>query len=391
MAKYDCEEIQELLYDYAENLLPVRQKTIVAHHLGKCAACSSKELSQIKQIISLLQNLPEEPLPQDFDEKLHLALIAAASNIDEGNFKPKAASAFGETVSEEKVEPIKLNIQDVVPKKPIWQRAYFPRSMAAAIILFFGIISASYANDYFGFWNFSSGKVLNQTSSLEIGEQPICDTAADEGASAAAFTKAAEPNTERNISAAEGAGLGEDALPAGSTDNTTAKAFSPVGICGDAVSLASREGSGVHEYMPLLPETPIKKNSVDKGSSNMSFNSHMASGEAADKNYYWQDYDYAKLMLLTKNKEDVFKQAAIIAKNFKGYICNDFYDYNKDVALTEQNSVMLDIPVDDFDNALTKLSALGDIKSCYLPDEDTDKTYTFKENSITYRSILIIF
>lgn len=58
----NCEEINELLYDYTKNEASVREISAIETHLKECAACSS-ELAHIKGISSLLKASMEEPHP----------------------------------------------------------------------------------------------------------------------------------------------------------------------------------------------------------------------------------------------------------------------------------------------------------------------------------------
>jgi len=182
----------------------------------------------------------------------------------------------------------------------------------------------------------------------------------------------------------------------------------------DSRYLASRDQNCVEEYMSLLSNkakdsadeksnvTSTPPKSINDTSSNntteSTTNNGMASlcggngsGEAADENYYWQNYDYAKLTILPGDGIDILTESATIATSMKGQVCEEFFDINKDETLNSNNSIMIDVPADTFNDTLDKLNALGTVDSSYIPDkEEGEKFYTYESNGIVYRSIVIV-
>ncbi|HJU03521.1 MAG TPA: anti-sigma factor [Nitrospiraceae bacterium] len=64
-----CREFTEAITDYLEGHLSFRERIRFQIHLGLCLGCR-RYLRQMKQTITLLGKLPEEPLPPAVREEI---------------------------------------------------------------------------------------------------------------------------------------------------------------------------------------------------------------------------------------------------------------------------------------------------------------------------------
>lgn len=71
-----CNEIRELLSLYIDNMLEDELKSEVEKHIAFCPECK-KEYEELKELSQILSDLPEVPLPENFDQRIHDALVAS--------------------------------------------------------------------------------------------------------------------------------------------------------------------------------------------------------------------------------------------------------------------------------------------------------------------------
>lgn len=64
-----CREMTELVTDYMEGRLPLRQRFRFQMHVGLCGHCRTY-LRQTKRAVRLLADLPPEPMPPDVERDL---------------------------------------------------------------------------------------------------------------------------------------------------------------------------------------------------------------------------------------------------------------------------------------------------------------------------------
>jgi predicted anti-sigma-YlaC factor YlaD len=64
-----CKQLTEIATDYLEENLPWRVRLAVRMHLWICRHCR-RYLEQMRKVITLLQQLPKEPVPPGLAEKL---------------------------------------------------------------------------------------------------------------------------------------------------------------------------------------------------------------------------------------------------------------------------------------------------------------------------------
>jgi len=57
-----CAQLTELVTDYVEERLPLRQRLVFQLHLGMCRHCRTY-LRQVRQTVRLTGHLPAEPMP----------------------------------------------------------------------------------------------------------------------------------------------------------------------------------------------------------------------------------------------------------------------------------------------------------------------------------------
>ena len=71
-----CNEIRELLSIYIDDMLEDELKSEVEKHIAFCPECK-KEYEELKKLSQILSDLPEVPLPENFDQRIHDALVAS--------------------------------------------------------------------------------------------------------------------------------------------------------------------------------------------------------------------------------------------------------------------------------------------------------------------------
>lgn len=70
----NCDEVQELLSPYADNMLEPGETKIVSEHLKTCSDCS-QEYKRLQALIDAFKSMEEEDLPEGFCVRLHDRLI----------------------------------------------------------------------------------------------------------------------------------------------------------------------------------------------------------------------------------------------------------------------------------------------------------------------------
>lgn len=65
----NCEEVQELLSPYVDNMLGTGESNLVSQHLKTCSECLH-EYQRLNALISMLKTLGDEDLPEGFNERL---------------------------------------------------------------------------------------------------------------------------------------------------------------------------------------------------------------------------------------------------------------------------------------------------------------------------------
>ena len=68
-----CRDVREKLSEYADDMLAKDEKNAVDRHINSCGDCSA-QYRELCDIISELGSLPDQPLPDDFYDKLHKRL-----------------------------------------------------------------------------------------------------------------------------------------------------------------------------------------------------------------------------------------------------------------------------------------------------------------------------
>ncbi|MGH7291048.1 MAG: anti-sigma factor family protein [Myxococcota bacterium] len=64
-----CAELVEIVTDYLEGAMPLRERMRFELHLAICPACR-RYILQMKQTIETLGELPSEPIPADVEKAL---------------------------------------------------------------------------------------------------------------------------------------------------------------------------------------------------------------------------------------------------------------------------------------------------------------------------------
>lgn len=108
-----CQSVQDLLSAYLDGELTSEEQTFVSTHLQSCEDCQA-EYQQLLQLKQAFANMPEVSLPEYFAADLHQKLLNVA-------------------------EAEKQAVAPVIKPKKFWQRSWFPRTVAAAIVLCVGI------------------------------------------------------------------------------------------------------------------------------------------------------------------------------------------------------------------------------------------------------------
>lgn len=93
MKHMSCEEVRERMSYYLDETLPQEELEAFKAHLSGCAGCR-EELEQLKEIICLLSEIPESPVPDRFDLEFRRALkneINGQSEANDSNKKKRPA------------------------------------------------------------------------------------------------------------------------------------------------------------------------------------------------------------------------------------------------------------------------------------------------------------
>lgn len=69
-----CDQFKSQLHDYLDGALSAMEQDNLEAHAEACPECA-KELSEMKEVLKLLKDLPIEPLPENFEANLHEALV----------------------------------------------------------------------------------------------------------------------------------------------------------------------------------------------------------------------------------------------------------------------------------------------------------------------------
>ncbi|MFI5316963.1 MAG: anti-sigma factor family protein [Myxococcota bacterium] len=64
-----CKELAELVTDYLDGALPVRERLAFDRHIALCPDCG-RYLEQMRHAVTTLGRLPPEPIPPDVEAKL---------------------------------------------------------------------------------------------------------------------------------------------------------------------------------------------------------------------------------------------------------------------------------------------------------------------------------
>ena len=66
---FTCKEVAELITEYLEGSLSLKQRLLFQMHMNSCIDCRNY-LSQMKYTIATLGQLPSEPVPEQVKEEL---------------------------------------------------------------------------------------------------------------------------------------------------------------------------------------------------------------------------------------------------------------------------------------------------------------------------------
>ncbi|WP_130863649.1 anti-sigma factor [Bacilliculturomica massiliensis] len=137
MRNTDCEKTRERLSDYLDGSLLPQDRNAVEEHLGQCGRCR-EEAEQLREIMSLLSEIPAAPVPDRFDLDLRRALRREIE-----------AQKETEKISGEKDAAVVLPAEDKAVRKerkrPRWKIAG-----AAAAVFMVGILSVAMMQDGVG-------------------------------------------------------------------------------------------------------------------------------------------------------------------------------------------------------------------------------------------------
>jgi len=70
----NCDEVQELLSPFADNMLEPGETKTVSEHLKTCSDCS-QEYARLQALIGAIKSMKEEDLPEGFSARLHDRLV----------------------------------------------------------------------------------------------------------------------------------------------------------------------------------------------------------------------------------------------------------------------------------------------------------------------------
>ncbi len=127
-----CSLVQDMLSAYLDGELSVEDAALVSAHLEECLCCQ-EEFACLQRLHQAMAELPEVPLPQGFTEALHTRLLAETAVLEE----PQDCS-MAELPEDQQDSVIAIPSAGGQPKK-FWQKSWFPRSIAAAMVLCVGL------------------------------------------------------------------------------------------------------------------------------------------------------------------------------------------------------------------------------------------------------------
>lgn len=194
-----CEQFKSQLHDYLDGALSAKEQDNLEAHAAACPECA-KELSEMKEVLKLLKDLPIEPLPENFEANLHEALVRESAAMQHNP----------DQVHGEKPEA-RVNFKARFNK---WQRGL---SYAAAVFLV-GIVglggagsvlnnfqmksadaavneelNVSYSGDNIGFAGAAEGVDANANLKMGAAPEAAADMAVRESATVEAPSVATQP------------------------------------------------------------------------------------------------------------------------------------------------------------------------------------------------------
>ena len=89
----NCDEVQELLSPYADNMLDEDETNLISLHLKTCNVCS-EEYERLLGLISALHSMKELELPEGFEARLHERLISEQTSSIQEVSAPKRKRFF---------------------------------------------------------------------------------------------------------------------------------------------------------------------------------------------------------------------------------------------------------------------------------------------------------
>jgi hypothetical protein len=84
----NCKQVRDNLSPYLDQVLSQEEVNLVEKHLEKCSSCR-QELIDLKKTLSLIQGLPELPVPESFQIDLHRKLEALQQEKETKNKKDR--------------------------------------------------------------------------------------------------------------------------------------------------------------------------------------------------------------------------------------------------------------------------------------------------------------
>lgn len=84
----NCNEVREWMSLYIDHMLDEEQMDSMKNHLDTCDACRC-ELNELRNIAQLLQEVPDLPVPEEFDQLLRRAIQSEKKAIKRGHQQQK--------------------------------------------------------------------------------------------------------------------------------------------------------------------------------------------------------------------------------------------------------------------------------------------------------------
>jgi len=72
-----CEDVRNLADKYLTGALPEELAADIEHHLADCPSCT-EFISELRPLFELMSDIEEEPLPEGFENRLHMRLLEAS-------------------------------------------------------------------------------------------------------------------------------------------------------------------------------------------------------------------------------------------------------------------------------------------------------------------------